>query len=738
MAMAALLATSADAQPVRRRALLIGINDYTASKLNAERSATAAGRDVSNLDGTINDVELMRDLLESVYGFERGNIVALKNEQATRRGILDALAELAAEARKNDTIFFYYSGHGSQVRNSSSREQDKLDESLVPADARHGAPDVRDKELRRAFNAMLTRGARLTVVIDACHSGSGARGLEGGLRVRAVKPDERDVADASDGPRPEDQGALILSAARDFEPAFEMIDSNGTIRGAFTWALARAIADASRDEPVSQTFQRAEARLGAERPGQVPVMAGLAEVRLRPFLGARADRRARRPVIAVEQVAPNGNYIVQGGWTSGVTVGTELRVPGRNGLRLEVKSLLGVARAEARLVGVTTRNTARLHAGALLEIAAWAPPPGRPLRVWAPHGNDRALVLAKRLRDAAAERGIRWIDDPTDQPPTHVIRWRDGMPELVAGGRTTRGTSPLDGVKRGASLFVQLPVSPKLVHEISGVEGVELTRSPDAADYILAGRLTSAGVQYAFVRPGVSTHTAGGASLPLRTEWTPERPHLLREVLDRLQRVHGWHELQSPPGAEAYYTLGIRRAADRMLVEDGILTGERPYFLVLRAKAPPAVPVFTRYLYVFVIDNAGSSVLLFPRVDSGSVENRLPITDEATKPVENVPPEISLDDEAPFTVTAPYGTDTYFLLSTNEPLTALSSLEWKGGREAVRAPGGGRPQSPLERLLASKLSGKRGASAGEPIRTPPDWSLEKWTFRSTPPRRSQP
>src|SRR6185369_1924676 len=135
---------------------------------------------------------------------------------------------------------------GSQVKNSRSDEPDKLDESIVPADSRRGADDIRDKELRRIFNAILDRGAHLTVMIDACHSGSGARGLLTQARPRGIRPDLRDVADGGDaGPRPENRGALVISSAHDDEIAVETRDDGGTMHGAFTWAWMRAMRDAA-------------------------------------------------------------------------------------------------------------------------------------------------------------------------------------------------------------------------------------------------------------------------------------------------------------------------------------------------------------------------------------------------------------------------------------------------------------------------------------------------------------
>ncbi len=179
----------------RRRALLIGINDYTASHLGKHPIAPPApGRDWPNLTGAVNDVRILKEMLPLLYGFAPGDIVTIIDQAATRVTILDAIKrQLVEPASKGDVLLFYYAGHGSQVRNSLSDEPDKLDESLVPADSRLGAADIRDKELRALFNQILDRGARLTVMLDNCHSGSGARGLPTGARPRGVKPDLRDV-----------------------------------------------------------------------------------------------------------------------------------------------------------------------------------------------------------------------------------------------------------------------------------------------------------------------------------------------------------------------------------------------------------------------------------------------------------------------------------------------------------------------------------------------------------------
>src|SRR5437763_2632999 len=233
-----------------QRILLVGINDYSASRLGTPLPG-APQRDWSNLNGAVNDVEMLTQMLVLLYGADPGAIVALTDQTATRAAILASLERLATSARTNDVVLFYFGGHGSQVRNSLSDERDKLDESIVPADSRLGVLDIRDKELRTYFNRILDRGARLSVILDNCHSGSGARGLSVGLRPRAIQRDPRDVADGVRyGQRPESRGALVLSAAQDTDAAWETRDAEGKFHGVFTWAWMRAMRDASSGEPA--------------------------------------------------------------------------------------------------------------------------------------------------------------------------------------------------------------------------------------------------------------------------------------------------------------------------------------------------------------------------------------------------------------------------------------------------------------------------------------------------------
>jgi len=340
-----------DVRPRNKRlALLIGIDDYTASRMGA-RPYEAGERDWPTLRGAVNDVVILEQMLHDDYDFD--DVVTLTDQKATRTAILGALHALTKKSGHGDVVFFYFAGHGSQVANSRSAEPDRLDESIVPADSRAGARDIRDKELRTLFNRILDRGARLTVMLDNCHSASGARSLT----VRGIAPDRHDVADpATGGAAPESRGALVLASVQDDAYAHEIAGDDGKMHGAFSWAWIRAMRDADADEAAIDTFLRAQARLRAERPFQTPVISGSEDARLTPFFGTRRGRD--RGVVAVERVRGDGSVVLQGGLAHGLKPGNALQ-SGRT--RLTITSMEGVTRSEAASEG-------KIRAGTLYEL----------------------------------------------------------------------------------------------------------------------------------------------------------------------------------------------------------------------------------------------------------------------------------------------------------------------------------------------------------------------------------
>ena len=102
---------------------------------------------------SVNDIDLIKQALIG-QDFKEDNIAVIKNEEATRAGIIAAIAELRSKIKPGDIVVIHYSGHGQQIFDDNGDEIDDKDESLVPYDAwvrytsqYKGENHIRDDEL---------------------------------------------------------------------------------------------------------------------------------------------------------------------------------------------------------------------------------------------------------------------------------------------------------------------------------------------------------------------------------------------------------------------------------------------------------------------------------------------------------------------------------------------------------------------------------------------------------------
>lgn len=147
-----------------RRALLVGINNYPGNG--------------SDLNGCVNDVTNIRDILKTYLGFSNDDIRMLVDDRATKQNIMERLEWMVVNAQPGDYMVFHYSGHGSQVRDRDGDElSDQLDEILCPADMSWDNGYILDDELSKLFGR-LPDGCLLEVFLDACHSETGTRGFK--------------------------------------------------------------------------------------------------------------------------------------------------------------------------------------------------------------------------------------------------------------------------------------------------------------------------------------------------------------------------------------------------------------------------------------------------------------------------------------------------------------------------------------------------------------------------------
>lgn len=385
----------------RRKALLIGINEYVA---------------VPDLRGALNDVDMMEELLVTRFGFREQDIEVIRDEAGTREGILAALDRLAQRVEPGDFVYVHYSGHGSQAPDASGDESDGFDETLVPQDGRtSGVPDITDDELASALSKLDAR--QVFIVLDSCHSGTATRGV---VQPRAVPTDLRaDLYPATSTravvPLVQANHVLMTGAADNQEALDGPVD--GRLHGLFSYALARSMANSAPGTSprmilvgVGAELERIKAQLGlrsmpepqleapadrleaalfeppAAEPEPTPADAGQ---------GEPAPQSARLPWVTLEKLGDGRVRLLQG-QRLGAAVGSIWGVYPAGELRFAP----GEALAQAEVSAVEGAD-----ATAKLDPADAALPDGaRAILLAPPPSEDRVPV---RLSDADGERAAR-------------------------------------------------------------------------------------------------------------------------------------------------------------------------------------------------------------------------------------------------------------------------------------------------------------------------------------------
>lgn len=221
-------------------ALLIGVTNYQDPELN--------------LRGPVNDVVSLKGVLVR-YGVPERNIATLTDAQATKRNILAALSDLRTRSRAGDTVFVYFSGHGT----SGFDREVRLDQyiaptsgAVVPYDFRFSPGNPKktvealilgSRDLRPVFQE-LDRDRKLFVAFDSCFSGNAVRSL---AKVRIpgiakfvpidIPEEDAEFKAVKEEPFPY-RNLLYFAAAHQSEKARDLDGQDGTLdgkaHGAFT------------------------------------------------------------------------------------------------------------------------------------------------------------------------------------------------------------------------------------------------------------------------------------------------------------------------------------------------------------------------------------------------------------------------------------------------------------------------------------------------------------------------
>jgi hypothetical protein len=772
--LALLLFTAVPARAESRRALIIGIDEYSAAPL----ANPAPERNWTNLEGAVADAEAMKATLMSRYGFGEKDVVVLKNRDATRAAILAGLEKLVAQSMPGDVAVFYYAGHGSQVTNVASQEHDKLDETLVPWDSRSGASDIRDKELGGILIKVKER-VQFTFIADSCHSGSITRGTPGTIRLRQIARDPKAQVNDPSRPDPSDR-VLVLSAAQDYQPAAEATDPSGRPHGAFTASLLAALNSLPVTATSAAVFESTRERLKNRGFYQEPVFEGPAARKSAPFLGPRTRGASGAPIAAV--VSVKGREVtLRAGTATGIGPGTVFVRAEPTRLRLVVRSVDFLTSVAEPLD--SSAPTAAIEPGAIFELEKLAAPPQAALRVQLPTTapDENAVVSAARELASLRAADVVWVDDPSKIIPTHVVQLDDhgwalhgpggsvaplGPSPRTADVNAALAKMPPSGSReapcnRKPCLFVRLPPSKSVVSGLAiGKEPTDAIRAVEKdadSDYALVGRVgPKGGVEYAWVRlvaPPTSCRDASGkplsggasscesrggrmiesnappaATLPPRSEFfalnqkppkgaaaTNSTASALEEVATRIARVAALLNLKGPGEKDLFpYRLAIRKKGGADVATGGQLH-EGAYELLLAADGDISQSA-RRRVYVLAVQSDGAIHVLYPK---SGVENEFP-------PRTATPEQTYVLNGPQVDVGAPYGTDTLALLASADPVEDLDLLE----QPAVLETGyrGHRGPLGLGALIVNEASRTRGFGNAATA----NWSVQRIEFETVP------
>ncbi len=755
-----------------RRGLVVGVNDYeafipataarTATGSSGQRTPAPGARSVgprgtiSNLEGSVNDAQAIAQVMTARFGFRRTDVRVLTDKAATRKAILDSLTAMLDRSKPGDVAFFSFAGHGALRRNTLTPGK-QVDQTLVPVDANAGAEDIRDKELAAILSPAAARGVIVTVVIDACNSGSITRGgVPQLLRERWASIDERDKAERYTGAFPADMGALVISAAEDTRPAKEGTDENNVRHGLFTAAFLQALLSTSINATAQQVFQSTKAIMQGRAPDQVPsIDAQPARLRQPIFGGNGSD--GGRTTVAVTQL--RGDKVeVDGGLALGLRPGTELArlVRGKpdTSYLIRVERNTSIARS---LADIVSGNEDSLKVGDLYTITRWVTADEPLLRVWVPAplatdaDRDAAVAEARVLRASSA---ITWVQDPTRLPsatqPLVTVAFEGGWWTLRTGrerpvqiGATLKAARVLSaigqlGIEKPA-VWLSIPPTRALdaalgIGGATQAAGIARETAPDGAFYVLAGRVTDTEVEYSWVRANASAGDSTTSAFPARSNWfasSVAAGDSLRSRAEALGRMRTWLSIAAPPddGQFPYRLVVVDSTTQQPFGTDSIRVGASLQLRMERdsARMVAAASRQPRFVYVFNIDNKGKATLLFP-ADGTNASNRVPYFMGNR---EVWPDTITVTDKVGqvatfFSETA--GVES-LLMVTSEQELPRDVFEWDGVLARSGARGGA--DTGVEALLRSRMGGTRslGARAGS---APATWSLQRVQVRVVP------
>ncbi|MCX7098664.1 MAG: caspase family protein [Methylococcales bacterium] len=221
-----------------------------------------AYKNVNGLNGAVNDAKMVADALNSIASKP---VTLLLDGNATRENIKQAWDNVSSQAKKGDTVFFTYAGHGSQDHERvKGTEADGMDEFYVLANFAVSGPETAERLVDDDLQEWFSKRPDLSIVLvsDSCHSGTMTRAYKKSkLKYRKI-----DISGLTDDALPVPTNPDIVNEQVTKMPhviSFAGVPDNEEVpevnienqrHGALSWSFAKGLsglADGNGDGAVS-------------------------------------------------------------------------------------------------------------------------------------------------------------------------------------------------------------------------------------------------------------------------------------------------------------------------------------------------------------------------------------------------------------------------------------------------------------------------------------------------------
>jgi hypothetical protein len=194
----------------------------------------------NELYGCINDANNIKTLLFQKYGFTNSVLLTDDtNKKPTKENIINEFTNLLVNSISGDSLFFFYSGHGTNTTDLNRDELDGQDELLVPIDAVSIQTCIIDDQLNSIIKTNLKPGVKLFTMFDSCFSGTV-------LDLKYNYIDSQNLDKLTVNPNVSDtvSQVFMISGCSDNQTSEDAVISDGTTQsnsGAMTFAFLNTI-----------------------------------------------------------------------------------------------------------------------------------------------------------------------------------------------------------------------------------------------------------------------------------------------------------------------------------------------------------------------------------------------------------------------------------------------------------------------------------------------------------------